>query len=224
MPDSLYIYGEVLQDRNTKETEYAEYMDVTASTYGHVLREALNHHSATSQELSDWHHPARPDQLVTWVESHDTYCNAHESAGMTDDQIRAGWVFLASRQNGTPLFFSRPAGSTRQNYWGNNRIGARGNDEFIHPEVIAANKFRRAMSGEAEHLFTSKDGAVIEVARGDKGASLVNFAESRQKVKMETTLPAGKYTDAVHGSEFTVRNGFLEGTLAPLTSYILYAK
>lgn len=41
MPDSLYIYGEILQDRNTKETEYAEYVDQTASSYGQVLRQAL---------------------------------------------------------------------------------------------------------------------------------------------------------------------------------------
>ena len=87
------------------------------------------------------------------MESHDTYANEHESAGLTDQQIRMGWVFLASRQNGTPLFFSRPAGSTRENFWGNNRVGARGNDEFKHPEVVAANKFRKDMSGTPEKSF-----------------------------------------------------------------------
>ncbi len=220
MPDSLFIYGEVLQDRNVKENEYAEYMDLTASSYGHVLRQALES-GKFSDDLSDWHHPADPSQLVTWVESHDTYCNAHESAGMSDDLVRAGWVFLPARQNGRPLFFSRPAGSTRENYWGNNRIGARGNDEFFHPEVIAANRFRKDMSGQPEHIFTSKDAKVVEIARGSKGAALINFSDKEQKVKMETTLPAGKYTDGVHGSEFTVRNGFLEGRLAPLSSYVL---
>lgn len=39
--DSLFIYGEVLQDKNVKEREYTEYMDVTASAYGHALRNAL---------------------------------------------------------------------------------------------------------------------------------------------------------------------------------------
>lgn len=109
MPDSLYIYGEVLQDKNTKESEYAEYMDVTASSYGHVLRNVLDKGNATVENLEDWHHPVTGDHLVTWVESHDTYCNAHESAALTDDQIRMGWVILTSRSQGTPLFFSRPA-------------------------------------------------------------------------------------------------------------------
>lgn len=220
MPDSLYIYGEVLQDRNVKENEYAGYMDLTASSYGHVLRQALEA-GTFSDDLLDWHHSACPSRLVTWVESHDTYCNAHESAGMSDDLIRAGWVFLTARQNGRPLFFSRPAGSTRENYWGNNRTGARGNDEFFHPEVVAANKFRKGMSGQSEHIFTSKDEKVVEIARGSKGAAIINFSGKAQKVKLETTLPAGKYTDGVHGNEFIVRNGFLEGRLEPLASYIL---
>ncbi len=221
MPDSLFIYGEVLQDRGVPEKEYAEYMDMTASSYGHVLREALEK-GAFNEGLLDWYHET-PDHLVTWVESHDTYCNAHESAGLSDEQIRAAWVFLAARQNGRPLFFSRPAGSTRQNYWGNNRIGARGNDEFFAPEVVAVNKFKKAMAGEAEHIFFSKNNAVAEVARGQRGAVLVNFSDKEQKFKMETTLPDNSYTDAVSGATFKVKNGFIEGKLPALGTAVVRA-
>ena len=122
MPDSLYIYGEVLQDRNVKEKEYAEYMDIVASNYGHALRHVLETGDARSEDLADWKNPAAPENLVTWVESHDTYCNQHESAVLTDAQIRAAWVFLTARATGKPLFYSRPAGSTRENYWGNSCI------------------------------------------------------------------------------------------------------
>lgn len=41
MPDSLFIYGEVLQDRNVPEKGYGEYMSLTASSYGAVLRHVL---------------------------------------------------------------------------------------------------------------------------------------------------------------------------------------
>ncbi len=222
MPDSLFIYGEVLQDKNVKEEEYAEYMDMTASSYGHVLRNALNAHNYFADSLGHWHHKVNPEHLVTWVESHDTYCNAHESAGMDDQLIRMGWVFLTARQFGTPLFYSRPDGSTRENYWGNNRIGARGNDEFKHPEVVAVNKFRRAMHGQPEQVIASADGAVVEVMRGNKGAVLINFTDQQQPASLSTTLPDGTYTDKVHNSTFTVANGTITGTLAPLTSYILY--
>ena len=224
MPDSLYIYGEVLQDRNVREEAYAEFIDQTASAYGHSLREALRKGTAPESLLTDWNHPVSPDRLVTWVESHDTYCNQHESADMTDEQMRMGWVFLTARQHGRPLFFSRPAGSTRENYWGNNRIGARGNDEFKHPAVVAANRFRTAMHGQPEEITTAKEGAVVEICRGEAGAALVNFSQTPYKVKMATSLPDGAYTDAVTGTEFKVVKGNLEGRVAPLTSYILYAE
>ena len=222
MPDSLFIYGEVLQDRNTKETEYAAYIPVTASAYGGVLRHVLESGNGNAENLADWHHPATPDRLVTWVESHDTYCNAHESAGLTNDQIRMGWVFLTSRQHGTPLFYSRPDGSAPGNVWGNNRIGARGNDQFLHPEVVAVNHFRRAMHGQPEQLYVSDNGSILEVARGTAGASFVNISDKAQKVKMATALPDGRYTDRVHGTEFTVKDGVIKGKMAPLTAYIIY--
>lgn len=224
MPDSLFIYGEILQDKNVPEKEYEQYMDMTASTYGHLLRDALRQGALPDSLITSWYHEADPSHLVTWVESHDTYCNDHESADMTDEQMRMGFVFLTSRQHGRPLFYSRPAGSTRDNYWGNNVLGVRGNDEFKHPEIVAANKFRTAMSGQTEKVTTADNGSVIEVCRGNKGAAIINISDADRQVKMPTSLPDGDYTDGVHGNSFKVVKGQLEGAVAPLTSYILYAK
>ncbi len=224
MPDSLYIYGEVLQDRNVKEDEYAEYMDLTASNYGHALRNVLEKGDARVEELNDWRNPAGAERIVSWVESHDTYCNAHESAGLTDDQIRTGWVFLTARKGGRPLFFSRPEGSTRENYWGTNRIGNRGNSEFMHPEVVAVNEFRHAMKGEPEKIIVSKNGSVAGIERGNKGIALVNFANAKENAKIATSLPDGKYTDKVYKQTFEVKKGILTGSLSPLSTYILYAE
>ena len=39
---------------------------------------------AYNPTLTDWANPAPATNLVTWVESHDTYANAHESAGLSD--------------------------------------------------------------------------------------------------------------------------------------------
>lgn len=220
--DSLFIYGEVLQDKNVKEKEYGEYMGVTASAYGHALRHVLEKADFTADSLLSWHNPVDPGKLVTWVESHDTYANEHESAGLSDDQIRAGWIFLVSRSNGTPLFFSRPAGSTRENYWGNNRSGARGNDEFKHPEVVAANNFRHAMQGQPETIIASESGAVIAVERGEAGISLVNISGMDQSVDLPVDLPSGTYTDKVSGEKFTVSSGRITGKLAPYSSALLY--
>ena len=219
--NDLFVYGEVLQDRTVPEEEYAAYFGQTASTYGHVLREVLARRSAKDVDLVSWYHRAAPEYLTTWVESHDTYCNANESAGLTDAQIRTGWVFLTARQNGVPLFYSRPMNSTRENYFGDNLLGARGNDEFFHPEVVAVNKFRQAMKGQLEDIQVSEDGEIIVVNRGDKGAAVVNFALEANEVALSTGLADGEYTDTVYGNVFKVENGVLTGTVQPETTYTI---
>ena len=219
--DSLFVYGEVLQDRNVPEEEYAGYFGQTASSYGHVLREVLHKRSAKDIDLLSWYHRAAPEYLTTWVESHDTYCNANESAGLTDAQIRTGWVFLTARQNGTPLFYSRPMNSTRENYFGDNLLGARGNDEFFHPEVVAVNKFRQQMKGQIENVQIAPEGEVIIVNRGDQGVAIINFSLNENTIELPTQLPDGAYTDAVYNSTFVAEAGVLKGKTAPETTYIL---
>lgn len=222
--DSLFVYGEVLQDRGVPEKEYADYFGMTASGYGWNLCQALEKHSAKGIDLVSWHHGVAPEYLTTWVESHDTYCNGNETAGISDEMIRCGWVFLTARQNGTPLFYNRPAGSSRSNYYGNNVLGERGNDEFFHPEVVAVNKFRKAMAGEKEDLQFSDNGELLLVNRGNKGAAVVNLATTSRALDLATSLPAGEYFDQVYGQPFVVENGRLKGVCKGATTYILKAK
>ena len=222
--DELFIYGEVLQDRNVPEQGYAEYMDLTASNYGWVLRNVLNKHNAHADDLLSWHHSVDPAYLITWVESHDTYCNDHASAGMSDELIRLGWVFLVARQYGTPLFYSRPHGSTRDNYWGDNEIGKVGNDEFKHPIVRAANEFRHRTYGEPENLIFSENGRQIIVERGSKAAVIINLDEQPTQLTCDVTIANGRYNDKVTGKRFDVKKGRLNAQLEPMTAYILYKK
>lgn len=108
--DRIFTYGEVLQGDNVPEQEYAQYMRMTASSYGGTLRNQVRSNNFSVGSISSWQHQT-PDSLVTWVESHDTYCNGHESGWMTDEQIRLAWAVIAARKQGTPLFYSRPDGS-----------------------------------------------------------------------------------------------------------------
>lgn len=220
--DNLFIYGEVLQDKNVKEKEYAEYFGMCASNYGHSIRQIISNRKTTAKEVSNYQHSVTPEKLTTWVESHDTYCNANESASLNDTQIRLGWAIITARQNGTPLFYSRPDGSTRDNYWGNNRIGAKGNDEFKHPEVVAVNKFRKAMHGQLENIKVSADGTIVEINRGNKGAVIVNLSQKPTRLSMKTTLADGTYKDRVYGNTFTVEKGMIKSSLQPETSYVIY--
>lgn len=224
--DSLFMYGEVLQDRNVKETEYAEYMGLTASRLGDALRHDLEKADWNTSDVVGYQNPAAPKKLVTWVESHDTYCNGHESAHITDSQIRLGWVFLTARQFGTPLFYSRPDGSDGPsgNWWGNNVVGAKGNDNFKHPLVVAVNKFRAQMQGQPETLAFSENNAVAAVSRGKKGLAIINITNEAQSLNVATTLPNGSYKDTVTGKKYQVKKGKIVGQIEPMSACLLIRK
>ncbi|MFI3240361.1 MAG: alpha-amylase family glycosyl hydrolase [Bacteroidales bacterium] len=219
--DSLFTYGEILQDTNTKETEYAEYMGMVTSKYGDTLRDMLRNRMLDSALVVDWNHPVEPSKLVTWVESHDNYCGGN-SSNIDDKLIRAAWTMLAARQFGTPLYYSRPDGSSKENKWGNNLGGAKGNDSFKAPEVAAANKFRTAMSGTAEKITVSDSNQQMQIERGNKGTAIINIADEKAEISLPSSLADGKYTDKVFGVEFIVADGIITATVEPETAYLIY--
>lgn len=221
-PDNFFIYGEVLQDDGIPYSEYASYMNMTASRYGYTLRDNLGNYTLNTNAISNWNHDT-PDKIVTWVESHDTYCNNHESGWMKDFQIRAGWAVIAARANGTPLFFSRPDGSdgSSGNYWGNNRIGAKGNDQFKHPEVAACNRFRNAMVGENEYLSNFGGDSCLVIERGTKGAVIINMGSQVSNVKLNKVAD-GTYTEEVSGSTVNVSGGVLNYTVPGGSIAVVY--
>ena len=223
-PDNFFIYGEVLQDNGIPYSEYASYMNMTASSYGYVLRDSnLKNNSLNAGGLQDWCH-STPDKIVTWVESHDTYCNHHASAWLNDFQIRAGWAVIAARANGTPLFFSRPAGSNGSsgNYWGNNVLGAAGNDQFKHPEVAACNHFRNAMVGESEYMSNPNgNSSVLVIERGTKGAVIINMGSSVSNISL-SKVADGTYTEEVSGQTVQVSGGTLNYTVPGGSIAVVY--
>ena len=221
--DELFIYGEVLQDRNIPYNEYASYMNMTASGYGGTLRSAIGSKDFSTGRISDWNH-ATPNRIVTWVESHDTYFNKHESAWLNDWQIRACWAIIAARDNGTPLFFSRPDGSDgpSTNYVGNNVLGAKGNDQFKHPEVAACNRFRNAMVGEKEYLSNPNgSGSLLAIERGNKGVVIVNLGSDASNIKLQKVAD-GTYTEEVSGKQVQVSGGTLNYTVPGGTVAVVY--
>lgn len=207
--EDLFIYGEVLQSSGSRDGEYGKIFHLTGSAYGGTLRDAIKNKDFSTGKISNWNH-ATPDKIVTWVESHDTYCNHHESGFLTDWDIRMCWAIVAARANGTPLFYSRPDGSngSQGNYWGNNRIGAKGNDQFKDPQVAACNHFRNAMVGESEYLsnFGGNDCLVIE--RGTKGVVVINLGGSKSNIKLNKVAD-GTYTEEISGKEVKVSGGVL---------------
>ena len=213
--DKMFIYGEVLQSSGSRDGAYGQIINLTASGYGYTLRGAIGSKDFSTGRIINWGNAAGASKLVTWVESHDTYCNAGESVWLSDWDIKMCWAIIAARKDGTPLFYSRPAGSTNNlgGRWGNNRIGAKGTDLFKDPEVAAVNKFRNAMVGESEYLRNPNgSGSILQIDRGKKGTVIINLGGSTS-INSETTMADGTYTDQVSGRTFKVSGGKISGQL-----------
>ena len=147
--DDLFIYGEVLQGGADNITGYHKYMATTVDWYGGSVRSAVGYHgSANVNNAKNYPISANPSNLVTWVESHDTYANDHkETVALTNEQIKLGWAIIAGRADSTPLFFNRTAGGYLAG-----SMGSAGDNMWKDPIVVAANNFRNAMAGENEYV------------------------------------------------------------------------
>ncbi len=213
---SKFQYGEILQGGSDKITAYSQIMNVTASKYGENLRDCIFNSDVSVGTLRDFAvNGISPERLVTWVESHDNYCNDGNWMNMEKFQIKQAWAIICARSGGTPLFFDRPSGASDTDQWGDNKIGAMGDKFFMDKEVVAVNKFRNKMIGEDETLSNPEDDTtMIMIERGKKGFVLVNIdTEDKKLSNTQTVLPDGEYKDVVSGSKFTVKKGILSGTV-----------
>ena len=221
-----YQYGEVLQgDAGLNVAAYPALFEKyssngggnTASNYGGALRSALNSKNLNAGNLSNLQgQGVQDDQLVTWVESHDTYANGdRQSTGMTDWQIRMGWGVIGARKGGAPLFFNRPVGSGGANaqFAEQSQLGDAGDNEWKSPEVKWVNKFRNAMEGNAEYLRNCQAENCLMVERyksdgsnANDGVVVVNMDGDKNLAGLDTTLDDGTYTDQVNGGTITVAN------------------
>lgn len=220
-----FQYGEVLQGGSDRIASYADLLNVTSSTYGQSIRNSISNLDVSVSKWSDYGvNGLDTSKIVTWVESHDNYCNDGSWAQLTEDDIKYGWAIIAARSGGTPLFFSRPAEASIDNQWGNNKIGEAGSDFYKSKEVAEVNKFRNHMIGLDETLSNPMDSDEIAmIERGSSGAVIVSISIMKEELKgVKTVLADGEYTDKVSGGKFTVKDGVLTGTLEPGAIVVLY--
>lgn len=195
-----------------------ENMRTTLSFYGFRLRDAISNGNVNADFVGDMLVPegASADRTVTWVESHDNYCNNASYSQLNEQQVIQAWAILAARKDGTPLFFSRPNNSSASNPWGDNQIGPEGSHFFMDAQVVAVNFFHNEMGNQDEYLSnpTGSD-KVVMIERGTAGAVIVNLL-GEDLVLDEAPVQSmadGTYTDQVYGSTFTVSNGKISGTV-----------
>lgn len=225
---SEFQYGEVLQDNISRDADYANLMSITASQYGHSIRETLRNRNANAGNLGNYRAGVDPSKLVLWVESHDTYANGNtdsesESAWMSDEDLKLGWAMITARAKGTPLFFSRPVGGGNGvRFPEQTKIGDAGSNLYKDPTIVAVNKFHNAMVGQSEYIRNPNgDTSVAMIERGTQGAVIANLSDSEKSLNTETKLANGTYKDQISGKIYTVSNGRLSGSIARRSVLVL---
>ncbi|SCZ77864.1 starch-binding protein [Pseudobutyrivibrio xylanivorans] len=231
----LFVYGEVLDGDASRVAAYQDMLGGTvASNYGGAIRNATSSGNVSVKKLQSYKisddtsmgttYTADSNKLVTWVESHDNYINDKSYNEVDDREVILGWAIIAARADGTPLFFSRPEGSSAENPWGANRIGDAGSDIYKAPEVAAVNKFRTAMDGLSENLRNpGNNSSILMIERGTKGVVIVNASENDFALDSQTNLEDGTYVDSVEGREglYTVSDGNIYGTVPAKSVVVL---
>ncbi|MFZ2570709.1 MAG: starch-binding protein [Streptococcus suis] len=225
---SEFQYGEVLQDNISRDADYANLMSITASQYGHSIRDMLRNRNVNAGNLGNYQAGVDPSKLVLWVESHDTYANGKtdsesESAWMSDEDLKLGWAMITARAKGTPLFFSRPVGGGNGvRFPEQTKLGDAGSNLYKDPTIVAVNKFHNAMVGQSEYIRNPNgDTSVAMIERGTQGAVIANLSDSEKSLNTETKLANGTYKDQISGKTYTVSNGRLSGSIARRSVLVL---
>lgn len=222
----IFNYGEVLQGENDRIEDYQKAIGATtASSYGEVIRAAVNTTALIASKVSNLKIAVDEPNAVTWVESHDNYCNDGSYQTMDDEEVIRAWAIICARKSGTPLFYDRPYGASESNMWGTmNRIGAAGNPFYKDKTVVAVNRFRNAMAGQDEKFLNADDDtSILLIERGTKGAVAINGGKVDYNLNMKTSLADGTYTNRADGTtQYTVSNGTLTGTIKAGAVIVLY--
>lgn len=203
----------------------------TASYYGFRVRDCVSNGNMAANYVGDFLMPegATIQQAVTWVESHDNYCNNASYSDLNDQQVIQAWAIIAARAGGTPLFYSRPNNSSASNPWGDNVIGPAGSDMYKDPQVVAVNFFGNEMGDDAPEYLSNPMGntQVLMIERGTKafaGSVVINTSDEDVVLSgvAVNAMADGTYTDAAYGGNFVVKDGKLSGTVKAGKVAVIY--
>lgn len=224
-PD-VYIYGEILSPYNTATENYTKYINMTDSAYGNRVRSTIK--GTTAGNIGTYSiTTTTPDNLVTWIESHDNYISGGTNT-LTNQQLLLGWGIIGARKDSTALYFVRPEhnklgiSNNAKTIAYDEMMGGPGDLLWQDKTVTEINRFRNAFEGQNETV--TSDGSQFYVQRGTEGMVIVNLATSAANINANVTMKNGTYTDKVSGGKFTVSGGKLTGSVAAKSVAVIYNK
>lgn len=196
----LFAYGEVLggPEGGRDLSYYTKLMRVTDDAYASGVLSALT--GEATKALGNYTKKTDADNLITWVESHDTYTS--EKSHFNSDRIMRGYAVTASRKQSRSLYLSRPDD--------NATVGVISDFTYESNVLGAINRFHdRFVDGDEYQSANASTYVNQRVNGNDKGAIIVDFNPSGKVVLELDKLGTGVYYDQISGKSFTVRNGHL---------------
>ena len=196
----LFAYGEILNETGESRplTNYTKLMAVTDNSYGAAVYGSLS--GSTSPAAGRYHKTTEPNNLVTWVESHDTYCES--KSHVTSNKVMMGYAMVATRRDSRALYLARPDA--------NISVGNIGEYTFESNVLGAINRFHNRFAHAEEYLY-SKNAVFVNqrVGHSEYGAVIVNLKGQERICVGLDNLPTGVYYDQITGEAYTIRDGHL---------------
>ena len=199
----LYAYGEILGTLSSGRdiSGYSDIMDITDDGTGGAVSNAIR--SSDANRLASTTYGKMgvgPEQLVSWVESHDTYTSS--SSNLSEKRVIKGWAAVASRKDNRGLFFARPSDDLA--------VAHIGSYTFENEVVASVNRFKNRFIGSEEERSAENDSTYILQRYNDnsQGALLVELSsDTNVSVTGLNRLTSGIYYDQITGKKVTVHNG-----------------
>ena len=202
--NELFAYGEILNDveggASRHLDNYIEHMLVTDNSYANTVYAGLLNKNAEQIANASYGKKTDAKNLVTWIESHDTYVG--QSNHINERRVAKSWAIIASRKDSRSLYFARPNESMA--------MGVVSSFAWSDELVGVTNRFHNRFINAEENLQFNDTIVYNErYSESDYGAILVNLSSDEEK---EITInfnniPDGIYYDSLSGNEVKVRNG-----------------
>ena len=207
--NDLFAYGEILNDveggSSRSLDNYTNHMLVTDNSYANTIYSGLLSKNGQLIATAYYGKNTNPSNLVTWVESHDTY--VEQTNHINERRVAKSWAIIASRKDSRSLYFARPNDSLS--------MGEASSFAWSDELVGVTNRFHNRFIGAEENL-QSNDTIVYNerYSENDYGAILVNLSSDNEKVSTIkfSNIPDGIYYDSLSGNQVKVKNGKAEVT------------
>lgn len=200
--NDLFAYGEILNGLDGGRDDvsiYTKYMKITDNTYINGVKQGVfGQRDAKYIVDASYGKKTSAENLITWVESHDTYVT--DSSPLKDNFVARVWSVIAARRGTNPLFLART--NT------NKDVAKIGSYSFDNELVAVSNRFHNRFVDAEEYQSNQKDFYVLErYSENDRGALVIDINGKGTGTVKFKNLVDGTYWDSITGSLVVIKGG-----------------